>query len=92
MASATPSTSPRNAVLAPSDPTKTGRSGKIISEPTSVKIYNTARAAPTPALNALATLLLVAAMLAVALGFLLYRWLGKRGGQTESIGSFAGET
>jgi hypothetical protein len=36
--------------------------------------------------------MLVAAMLAVALGFLLYRWLGKRTGEAESIGSFAGET
>ena len=38
-------------------------SGDSSTEPTSVKIYNTARAAPTPALNALATLMLVAAML-----------------------------
>ena len=67
-------------------------SGDSSTEPTSVKIYNTARAAPTPALNALATLMLVAAMLAVATGFLLYRYLGKRSGETESIGSFAGET
>jgi spermidine/putrescine transport system permease protein len=43
-------------------------SGDASTEPTSVKIYNTARAAPTPALNALATLMLVAAMLAVAPG------------------------
>ena len=67
-------------------------SGDSSTEPTSVKIYNTARAAPTPALNALATLMLVAAMLAVATGFLLYRYLSKRSGETESIGSFAGET
>ncbi len=33
-------------------------SGDSSTEPTSVKIYNTARAAPTPALNALATLML----------------------------------
>ncbi len=67
-------------------------SGDSTTEPVSVKIYNTARAAPTPALNALATLLLVAAMLTVTLGFLLYRWLGSRSGEQESIGSFAGET
>jgi spermidine/putrescine transport system permease protein len=67
-------------------------SGDAATEPTSVKIYNTARAAPTPALNALATLMLVAAMLAVALGFLLYRYLTRRSGERESIGSFAGET
>ena len=35
-------------------------SGDASTEPTSVKIYNTARAAPTPALNALATLMLFA--------------------------------
>jgi len=67
-------------------------SGDSSTEPTSVKIYNTARAAPTPALNALATLMLVAAMLAVALGFLVYRWLSSRSGERQSIGSFAGET
>jgi spermidine/putrescine transport system permease protein len=66
-------------------------SGDSSTEPTSVKIYNTARAAPTPALNALATLMLVAALLAVALGFLVYRWSGRRSGATESIGAFAGE-
>ena len=66
-------------------------SGPASTEPTSVKIYNTARAAPTPALNALATLMLVAAMLAVALGFLLYRYLGKRAGERDTIGAFAGE-
>ena len=40
-------------------------SGDSSTEPTSVKIYNTARAAPTPALNALATLMLLASFLAV---------------------------
>ncbi len=68
-------------------------SGDAATEPTSVKIYNTARAAPTPALNALATLMLVAAMLAIALGFLVYRWLERRAGQREAgLGGFAGET
>lgn len=66
-------------------------SGDSSTEPTSVKIYNTARAAPTPALNALATLMLVAAMLAVVLGFLVYRWVAKRSGHDASIGSFTGE-
>ncbi len=67
-------------------------SGDSTTEPTSVKIYQTARAAPTPALNALATLMLVAALLAVTLGFFVYRWLGRRAGTKESIGSFTGET
>ncbi len=57
-----------------------------------MKIYNTARAAPTPALNALATLMLVASLLAIALGFLIYRWLSRGAGSRESIGAFAGET
>jgi spermidine/putrescine transport system permease protein len=63
------------------------------TEPVSVKIYNTARAAPTPALNALATLLLVAAFAAVTIGFLLYRWV-TRGDDTAKggIAAFAGET
>lgn len=51
------------------------------TEPVSVKIYNTARAAPTPALNALATLVLLASLLAVLLGVVAFRWLsrGERG-------------
>jgi spermidine/putrescine transport system permease protein len=63
------------------------------TEPVSVKIYNTARAAPTPALNALATLLLVAAFAAVTIGFVLYRWV-TRGDDTAKggIAAFAGET
>jgi len=46
-----------------------------------VKIYTGARAAPTPALNALATVMLVSSLLAVALGVLVYRRLtrGERG-------------
>ncbi len=66
-------------------------SGDSSTEPTSVKIYNTARAAPTPALNALATLMLLAAMTAVILGFLFYRWINRRTGNDGGIGSFAGE-
>jgi spermidine/putrescine transport system permease protein len=67
-------------------------SGDSSTEPTSVKIYNTARAAPTPALNALATLMLLAALLAVVLGFLVYRWFARRSGTSGNLGAFAGET
>ena len=58
-------------------------SGDSSTEPVSVKVYNTARAAPTPALNALTTLLLLASLLAVVLGFLAYRWFtrGEKGGR-----------
>jgi spermidine/putrescine transport system permease protein len=67
-------------------------SGDSSTEPVSVKIYNTARAAPTPALNALATMLLLFSLLAVVLGFVIYRRL-TRGEDVTSrgIGSFAGE-
>jgi len=66
-------------------------SGDSSTEPVSVKVYNTARAAPTPALNALTTLLLLASLLAVVLGFLAYRWYtrGERG--TRGLDVFAGE-
>ena len=60
------------------------------TEPISVKIYNTARAAPTPALNALATMLLVFSLTAVALGYLVYRRLLRREGKgATGIQAFA---
>jgi spermidine/putrescine transport system permease protein len=65
-------------------------SGDASTEPTSVKIYNTARAAPTPALNALATLMLLAAFLAVIVGLLVYRRLSRGEKDSASIESFAG--
>jgi spermidine/putrescine transport system permease protein len=63
------------------------------TEPVSVKIYNTARAAPTPALNALATLLLVASLAAVIVGFLIFRRMTRNDDTTadRGIGAFAGE-
>ena len=66
-------------------------SGDSSTEPVSVKVYNTARAAPTPALNALTTLLLVASLVAVTVGFLTYRWFtrGEKRGRTLDV--FAGE-
>jgi spermidine/putrescine transport system permease protein len=67
-------------------------SGDSNTEPVSVKIYNTARAAPTPALNALATILLVAALLAVLLGYLAYRFATRHESKAErNVGAFAGE-
>jgi spermidine/putrescine transport system permease protein len=67
-------------------------SGDAATEPVSVKIYNTARAAPTPALNALATLLLLAALAAVVIGYLIYRRMAKVQGAERGIGAFTGET
>ena len=68
-------------------------SGAASTEPVSVKIYNTARGAPTPALNALATLLLLAALTAVVIGFLVYRYMTRSVTTTKDrgIGAFAGE-
>jgi spermidine/putrescine transport system permease protein len=56
-------------------------SSDAATEPMSVKIYNTARASPTPALNALASIMLASSLLAVALGMLVYRRFtrGERG-------------
>ena len=67
-------------------------SGDAATEPVSVKIYNTARGAPTPALNALATLLLLAALTAVVIGFLIYRYMTRGETEDRGIGAFAGET
>jgi spermidine/putrescine transport system permease protein len=57
-------------------------SSDATTEPMSVKIYNSARSSPTPALNALATIMLVASLLAVTLGVVVYRRLtrGERRG------------
>lgn len=64
-------------------------SGDASSEPVSVKIYNSARAAPTPALNALATLVLLASVLIAVLGYLAYKYFS-RGEKDVGVQSFAG--
>jgi spermidine/putrescine transport system permease protein len=61
------------------------------TEPVSVKIYNTARAAPTPALNALATLVLAGSFLIIALGYLLHRALNRGNKTAGAIQSFTGD-
>jgi spermidine/putrescine transport system permease protein len=65
-------------------------SGDSSTETVSIKVYNTARAAPTPALNALTTLLLAASLIAVTVGYLGYRWF-TRGEKGAAIDVFAGE-
>lgn len=65
-------------------------SSDMSTETTSMRIYSTARAAPTPALNALATLILLASLGAVIIGWLIYRRLGKNDGGDVSFGSFTG--
>jgi spermidine/putrescine transport system permease protein len=66
-------------------------SGDSSTETVSIKVYNTARAAPTPALNALTTLLLLTALVAVTLGYLGYRWFTRGEKGTSGIDVFAGE-
>ena len=68
-------------------------SGGASTEPVSVKIYNTARGAPTPALNALATLLLLTALAAVVIGFLIFRRMTRDDATPadRGIGAFTGE-
>jgi spermidine/putrescine transport system permease protein len=57
-------------------------SGGSGSEPLSVKIYDAARSAPTPAVNAAATFMLVATLIATGVGVLAYRRIS-RGQRTE---------
>ncbi len=66
-------------------------SGDSSTEPVSVKVYNTARAAPTPALNALTTLLLLASVLSVIIGYVLYRRLTRGEKASGRLDVFTGE-
>lgn len=58
------------------------------SEPLSVKIYSAARASPTPAVNAAATVMLVATVSVVVVGYLLYRAFSK-GQKSDDVAGFA---
>jgi spermidine/putrescine transport system permease protein len=66
-------------------------SSDVATEPMSVKIYAGARSAPTPALNALATIMLVSSLVAVALGVLVYRRLTRGGRGTSAISDVASQ-
>ena len=55
-----------------------------------VRIYSTGRTAPTPALNALATLTLLLTIVVTVLGFLLWRGVrAVRGSTGSAVGEFA---
>ena len=62
------------------------------TEPMAVKIYNSARSSPTPALNALATIMLALSLLMVLFGFLVYRRMtrGERD-QRAALGEVAAQ-
>src|SRR5439155_15487957 len=58
-----------------------------------IKIYSTVRGAPTPALNALASLMLFSTLVAISAGYVVYRMLtkGERGRQASALGDFAAQ-
>jgi spermidine/putrescine transport system permease protein len=60
------------------------------TETTSMRIYQTARAAPTPALNAMATIILVVAAVTVVMGWLAYRRWSRRQGENMDLRTIAG--
>ncbi len=53
------------------------------TQPLSVKIYSAARGSPTPAVNAAATFMLLSTLMAIGVGFLIYRVFsrGQRSGE-----------
>lgn len=66
-------------------------SSDAFTETTSIKIYNIARGAPTPALNAVATLMLLASFVVVLLGWLAVRRFGRGQEEPGSLGAFTGQ-
>ena len=66
-------------------------SSEASTETTSMKIYNTARGAPTPALNAMATLMLLSSFVVIAVGYLVMRRLSRGEPEAAGLGSFAGQ-
>jgi spermidine/putrescine transport system permease protein len=64
-------------------------SAQAPTEPLSVKIYSAARASPTPAVNAAATVMLIATLTVIALAFISYRRIGGRRGDDVSATAMA---
>jgi spermidine/putrescine transport system permease protein len=62
-------------------------SGQSPTEPLSVKIYSAARASPTPAVNAAATVMLLSTFVAISVGWLLYRRFTREESGAD-VGSF----
>lgn len=60
------------------------------TETVPIKIYSGARAGSTPALNALATVMLLFTLLAVTLAAIFVRWTNKRGGAPGTTSGLAG--
>jgi spermidine/putrescine transport system permease protein len=68
-------------------------SASAATETIPIRIYSTARGAPTPALNALASIMLFSTILAVGLALILYRVLtrGERGANAPAFQEFAAQ-
>ena len=67
-------------------------SSNASTETVPIRIYDTARGAATPALNALASLMLFSTMLAIGAGYLVYRYLTKgERGDASGLESFAAQ-
>jgi spermidine/putrescine transport system permease protein len=64
-------------------------SGPASSEPLSVKIYSAARASPTPAVNAAATIMLVTTLTVIGLAWFAYRRATRRRGEPMSAAGLA---
>ena len=61
------------------------------TEPMAVKIFNSARSSPTPALNALATIMLVSSLIVVLVGFFAYRRMTRGERQKIAMGDIAAQ-
>lgn len=66
-------------------------SGDSTTETASMRIYSTARAAPTPALNAMASLMLLASFVVITAGYLVHRRLSRAEPDQAGIGALAGQ-
>jgi spermidine/putrescine transport system permease protein len=66
-------------------------SASAATETIPIRIYSTARVSPTPALNALASLMLLSTIITITLGVVVYRWLtrGERRRRGEALREFA---
>jgi len=64
-------------------------SGPASSEPLSVKIYSAARASPTPAVNAAATIMLITTLTVIALAWLAFRRITRDRGEAMSAAGLA---
>ncbi len=60
-------------------------SAQAPTEPLSVKIYSAARSSPTPAVNAAATVMLIATLSAIAIAFIIYRRVVANRGEKASF-------